>query len=805
MLIILLNLIFKVVFMVEFNLEHHLKHHEEKLLDSFYQSSDPIVFLRQNDALYLLEKELRLIQESEGPAFDASGYFKDNAEKWDQFFEDKPDLFFKFLNTFYDPLSIVFLKCQQGTLINMIVGYSAKFLDFVLHSVPYSKESKAAFEAAFRQNYISALKISLQHNKEMFDELIRESLYLDDDPSALQEITGLTDDMKSLPESAQQYILRCNQEYLKHASEDVQFKYFNNSKYTKLYLEHASENVRLKLLAEDPAKYLQHASEVLQEQLARAEAEKYLKHASEEVQSKLSVEDPVKYLKHASEDVQLDSIEQLLRLFDESSDQVGFLHEYNAWYLLMSRIEPDFDTSGYFKDNAERWDQFFEDKPDLFFNFLNTFRDPLSIVLSNCRQETLSNMTGDHFYSFENLAIKSLCRDALGQNYDLTCLLQMSFEHDELRDKKLFSLLILQLPEITDAILEKIDGLNDGLNDGLKFLEGSVQRKIVSANIKYLKHASEYVQSKLSVEDSAQYLKHVSEEVQSTIVRQDPAKYLKHVSEDVRLKLVRQDPAKYLKHVSENVQSELARQDPAQYLKHAIEKAQLETVHSNINEYLKHASKDMQYHFICKDIDRYLQHTSTEMQLERLESGYASWRGILWCVSEEVRSKILAKDPEKWLACADKKFQVNFLHKNGVKGLRNASEEVQLNLVSQDPEKWLAHALQDLQYEFLLCKNSLKDLRHASEDVQSKILEKDYEKRLSYANDKVQLEFLYQDAGKYLKYVSEDVREKFLQQQSEKSKEECKNNEFLTGDFSQEDREFMAESKQFDDNFGDNN
>lgn len=185
--------------------------------------------------------------------------------------------------------------------------------------------------------------------------------------------------------------------------------------------------------------------------------------------------------------------EDLLSRFEESSDQIGFLRENQVWEEVITELGPDFsDAAQYFEGNVKNWDGFFLERPELFFKFLRKFKDPLSIVSSSCQKETLINMMADHFDLFENLVLKSrVYSEALGQNYDCTVLLKISFEHDKSSNKLIFSLLIRDLPEINDATLQEITGLTSGLKD----LSESVQGKIAPVNIeKYLKHASESFQ-----------------------------------------------------------------------------------------------------------------------------------------------------------------------------------------------------------------------------------------------------------------------------------------------------------------------
>lgn len=140
-------------------------------------------------------------------------------------------------------------------------------------------------------------------------------------------------------------------------------------------------------------------------------------------------------------------------------------------------------------------------------------------------------------------------------------------------------------------------------------------------------------------------------------------------------------------------------------------------------------------------------------------------------VSEEVRLRLVKQAPERYLKYISE------------------DSNLQLILSAEDPEVYLKHASKGIQYRFMI--TNLKEyLKHAAEEVQrSVILDKSV--NFDYASEAV-------------KKAIEAERKKPLQHAADESKEEHKNNEFLAMELLQEDRGFLAESKQSYDNVDSN-
>ena len=363
-------------------------------------------------------------------------------------------------------------------------------------------------------------------------------------------------------------------------------------------------------------------------------------------------------------------LSDLFSAFKRSSDQIGFLRINKAWkgvidYVwgeVIGGIGPYFDASRYFNENVENWDGFFIASPELFFKFLDKFKDPLSIVSSSRTEQTLIDMMENQDFSFRRLV---LLFKTSAQN-DYTSLLQISFEHNE----KIFSDLISTLPKITNTTLQQISTLRFRLN----YLEESTQRHIVNVDIeKYLQHASKDAQLEFVAKDPKTYLQYLSEVDQKLIVQFDAGKYLKHALPDVQRDIIFNRDKSLLYYASKDVQKQF-----------------LKNVPREVQEEIMERLDDEEF---CKN----LQYISKDLQIRLTNSAFPGWTEGLSYLSEGAQLVFVQRHPDKLLAFADRDVQEKFLQhaaEESKEEYKNNNEVSAMELLQEEERGFMAESKQ---------------------------------------------------------------------------------------------------------------
>ena len=431
--------------------------------------------------------------------------------------------------------------------------------------------------------------------------------------------------------------------------------------------------------------------------------------------------------------------EEFWSRFDESADQAAFLRQNNGWQTLINKmklvgsIELDFDATEYFKENNERWDQFFEEKPELFFKVLNEVNDRLSIILLRCEEQTHIKMIEEHNNSFADLLLGlplSGKRELL-QNDKFAPLLKNSFKYDKNQEKDIFSRLISKFEEITDDILRDVLQQITGLEVSLYFFSTNVQKLIVKVDPSIIQHASWHFQWPF-VSSDIEYFKHAAEGVRLELVGLYPDKYFKHMADKERLALLKENPEEYLKYAAEYEQEE--------YLK----KIDLKTSNLKMSDLISCASENVRLKLLKENPAELLKKVTVADQIDFLDAP-GGFKFFQFATSFAQR-ELSKEDPEIWL--------------------KYAEDDIQRALSKEAPEVYLKHAIKKIQIDFLgqasgLNLKGMTNLKHAAPDVQFSLLKGEHEIWLDSAIQEVQLAVLFKNNGKDLHHASNKSRDAY--------------------------------------------